>query len=440
MNQKSLIPSWISHHGIDAIQIPKHDRPLVKFSLIFPTGSFSDPLGKEGLSNFMGDLLLRGTKNKSRDQIESQLDHLGASLNAYIGYHSFMIDGYCLKRNLQDLLELTQEILLSPSFDDGEVEKLKNELYSDFMLRLEDDQDLARDCFSKNLFQGNRYARDVSGNKPSIQGITKSDVEKKYKEIIHRDKVLLGVSGDIEEHTFLQLIETLCSSLPEGSREIISDHHVSPIKRNKIFLVDKPERSQTQFFLGHPCLHANHQDLTALQCFANAFAGSIFQAKYMQEIRVKRGWSYGASGGVDAKRDAGSFYLYTFPKTQDTIEAVELSMKLFDQAVHGDLIEDQLLEFSKQYMLRSYPFKIDTPEKVLSRRISDRLLDRPEGYFESYVDRVSALSLEQMRDAAKAHLDPKHLIISILCTAKDLEGIENRLHIEEKEVIPFDLE
>jgi zinc protease len=76
-----------------------------------------------------------------------------------------------------------------------------------------------------------------------------------------------------------------------------------------IVLIDKPELTQTQFFIGHSSITSTHEDLIALDMFATAFAGSMFQAKYMQEIRVKRGWSYGAYGSIDARRDAGAFYL-----------------------------------------------------------------------------------------------------------------------------------
>ncbi|MEZ4704034.1 MAG: pitrilysin family protein [Bdellovibrionota bacterium] len=434
----SSTPSWTKINQIDSVLISKSDRPIVKFSLVFPSGSFSDPNGHEGLTNFMGDLLLRGTKTRTRVQIEDQLDQLGASLNAYIGYHSLMIDGYCLKRNLNPLIELTKDIMFNPTFPEEEIAKLKTELYADIKLRLEDDQDLARHHFAKKVYQNNRYAKEVVGTLGSIETFTRDLIAQQYNSLIHAGGILFGASGDLDEQEFSHLVTSLTKDLPSSEAKKIVDTSIEPVKGRNIILVDKPARSQTQFFIGHPCIESTHKDMTALQCFINGFAGSIFQAKYMQEIRVKRGWSYGAYGSLDSKRDRGSFSLYTFPKTEDTLDAIALSLELFEQAVHGDLMDDQLLEFSKTYMLRSYPFKMDTPEKILSRKISDRLLGRDDSYLEGYMDRVSALTCQSMREAAKKHLDPANVWISVLCTANDLQTIDQRIVCNSKTTVAFD--
>src|ERR1700733_8014192 len=129
MNQ---LPTWKKHpSGLETLLVEKHDNPMVKIDIVFPFGSYEDPKHKEGLINFVGDIMLRGTRKKTRDDIEYALDHLGASLYIYSGYHSLVVEGRVLTKNFDAFLALTKEILTQPSFDKSEVQKLKNEIKSD---------------------------------------------------------------------------------------------------------------------------------------------------------------------------------------------------------------------------------------------------------------------------------------------------------------------
>lgn len=412
------IPYWKKHAcGLETILIEKHDSPIVKINIIFPFGSYEDPKHKEGLMNFMGDMLLRGTTEKTRDQIEFALDHLGASLNAFTGFHSLVVEGRVLSKNLQPFLKLLHEILTQPKFETSEIQKLKNEIKSDLLLRLEDDQDLAKHHFSRELFSGHLYARDVIGSPKSIDAIADQDLPTTFKTYMNQKGMLIGASGDLTPSQFEEIALQIHGYFPASDLTPTQSSFQANAQGLEIVLIDKPELTQTQFFIGHGCIPSTHKDLVALDIFSTAFAGSMFQAKYMQEIRVKRGWSYGAYGNVDARRDGGAFYLFTFPKNEDTVDAISLSLELFDQAVHGSLIDEKAFQFAKNHLARSYPFKIDTPEKILSQKMYNKLSGRPEDALETYRNRVQAVDFQNSMNVAQKHLHPKNVKLIMVCTA-----------------------
>jgi zinc protease len=164
----------------------------------------------------------------------------------------------------------------------------------------------------------------------------------------------------------------------------------------------------------------------------------MFEATYMQEIRVKRGWSYGAYGSIDARRDGGSFYLYTFPKNTDTLPALSLSLELLQKAIDGGVTDAQI-EFAKKFVTRSFPFLVDTPDKVVGQRIYHRILGRPDDYLEKYVSNVESVTPAEARKAAKKNLTTENLDIVILCTAKDFETtIGKALNAKSVRVVPYD--
>lgn len=415
----TLIPHWKKHPtGLETLLVEKHDSPIVKINIIFPFGSYEDPKGKEGLLNFAGDMLLRGSRNKTRDEVEFALDHLGASLNIFTGYHSLVVEGRVLTKNLHKFLELMKEILTTPSFNPSEVAKLKNEIKSDLLLRLEDDQDLAKHHFAKELFAGHLYARDVVGSAKSIDALSTSELPETYSTYMNQNGMLIGASGDLTPTQFEETAHQIFGFFPKSSKMPTKVPFKAASDGLEIVLIDKPELTQTQFFIGHSSITSTHEDLIPLDLFATAFAGSMFQAKYMQEIRVKRGWSYGAYGSIDARRDGGAFYLFTFPKNEDTVDAISLSLELFDQAVNGALVDEKAFNFAKNYMTRSYPFKIDTPEKILSQKVYNKLSGRPEDALETFRDRVQAVDYKKAIDTAKKHLRPKDVKVVMVCTAE----------------------
>jgi len=413
------IPNWKKHaSGLETLLVEKHDSPIIKLNIIFPFGSYEDPQNKEGLINFAGDMLLRGTTEKARDQVEFSLDHLGASINVFIGFHSLVVEGRVLTKNLQPFLKLVKEILTKPAFNPTEVQKLKNEIKSDLLLRLEDDQDLAKHHFSKELFSGHLYSRDVIGTPKSVDSFNAQELPEVFKSSMNQNGMLIGASGDLTESQFEEIAHQVYDYFPKGGKQPTRSPFTTKGNGLEVVLIDKPELTQTQFFIGHSSIPSTHEDLLALDIFSTAFAGSMFQAKYMQEIRVKRGWSYGAYGSIDARRDGGAFYLFTFPKNEDTVDAISLSLDLFDQAVNGSLVDEKAFNFAKNYLTRSYPFKIDTPDKILSQKVYNKLSGRPENALETYRSRVQAIDYQTSIAAARKHLRPKDVKVIMVCTAE----------------------
>lgn len=418
----NYIPNWKKHSsGLETILIEKHDSPIVKLSIVIPFGSYEDPMHKDGLINFVGDMLLRGTTDMSRDQIEFSFDHLGASFNIFTGYHSLSIEGRVLNKNLRPFLKLMKEILTKPSFDTTEVQKLKNELKADLLLRLEDDQDLAKHSFFKEIYSEHPYEREVIGTPKSIDLFSDTELPHAFSTFFNRNGMLIGASGDLTANQFEDAANEIYEFFPQSSKQPSRIPFDSKNSGREVVLIDKPELTQTQFFIGHSCISSTHEDLVPLDIFTTAFAGSMFQAKYMQEIRVKRGWSYGAYGSIDARRDGGSFYLYTFPKNEDTVDAIDKSLELFDDAVNGSLVDENAFNFAKNYLIRSFPFKIDTPEKILSQKIYNKLSGRPENILETYRERVKAVDYKKARDTAQKLLTPKDVKIVMVCTANLFE-------------------
>lgn len=432
------LPQWHHVENIETVLVAKHDLPLVRLHVSLPFGSEADADKLAGLTHFMGEMLFRGTRQRSRQELEDTLDHLGAKLSLHVGHHSFNLEGEVLTRNLDPFFSLILEVLTEPSFPEKEIQALKEQIIALLYLRLEDDAQLARRLFIESIYQNHPYGREVMGKVKTIKTFSRDNLLKHYEKELGNTNILFGASGDLTREKLTDMTHRLLRSLPKKKTTPRKQIFQSHLEGREIILIDKPERTQTQFVLGHSGLRCSNPDYYSLSVFMTAFAGHMFQAQYLQEVRVKRGWSYGAYGALDARRDGGSVYMYTFPKVTDTIPALKFSIELFEKAIHGNGLKEEALVFAKKHLIRSFPFMIEIPEKILSERIYNRRNGKPDHYLETYKEKIEAVSPAEIRAVARKYLNTENLKVTMVCTAKDFENIGKELNAKSVQVVPYD--
>jgi zinc protease len=174
---------------------------------------------------------------------------------------------------------------------------------------------------------------------------------------------------------------------------------------------------------------------------ANMAFGGTFTSRLMQEVRAKRGWSYGASSrvGFDRRRDA--FTMWTAPKATDAAGCLSLQLDLL-HALREDGITEEELAFVKRYLVRSHAFDIDTARKRAHQHLEDLLYGLPPGYHEKYVEHVEAVTLEQANAAVRARLSEYDLVVGVVGTQSEIGELVAKAipRLASVTVAPFDLE
>lgn len=393
--------------------------PICNLFTVFKIGSILETADKEGLVNLMGEMLTRGTKTKTREQIRDTLDQLGAEIGVSVEHESIIISGQTLTRNLDSFLELYSDVILNPIFDPKEFDKLKREVISDLRQARESDQFLVSYFFKKALFQKHPYAMHPEGKEATIQGITQSEVKEFYKKYLIKQNILFAASGNIDVNRLVKKLDSYFHSVPDGTSAVVTYPDIVKLEGKRLFLIDKPARTQTQIIVGHLGIDIMHPDFFPLIVANNALGGG-FTARLMQEVRVKRGWSYGAYSWYRPRKKPGEFGMLVFPASQDTLDTLKLVLKLYeDYAKHG--ITQVEFERSKNNLINEFPFKIDTARKKVSQLIMIELMGLDANYLETYVDKLKHVTLEHVNQVIKKHADPENLIITVVGTAKELE-------------------
>jgi zinc protease len=419
---------------------PSPALPLVSVVVAFRSGSAHDPVGLEGLGRLTGRMLRRGAEGWTSEAIEETIDLLGGEFGVDVSPSATVVHFEVIKRSLDAFLDLVSTVLTRPTFDVAELDRLKREAVAEIIESRDSDGLLCGRAFRRTVFAGHPYGRRVSGQIATLKAIQRDDVVKFYKTHYTQANAHIIISGDVDVEEGNALAEKLLGGLPVGERIADPVPMPNPIAGRKLVFVDKPERTQVQMVVGGLGTHPRDEDHIALLVANTAFGGT-FTSRLMQEIRAKRGLSYGTSSrlGVDRQRD--SFMMWAAPKASDGALCLSLMLDLFHK-VREEGITAEELAFVKKYLIRSHAFEVDTARKRAHRKLDAMLFDLPEGYYDKQNERIEAVTLEEANAALRNRLSEDDLIIAVVGTHAEsgkliAEAIPRLGHVD---VCPFDME
>jgi zinc protease len=413
------VPMTVAQARSVEVDIERDDRvPIAYVNVLLSGGSVADPQGMSGLTQFVGQMLTRGTRTLTKEQIDLKLDQWGAQLGVETRLEFTVIRGAVLSEKLPDFLKLLEEILLEPGMSEGEIAKLKDETVSGLMEELANDHLVSTKKFAQALFEKHPYGRPTAGVASQIRTFDRATLLQHHVRLMNPARAVFLGSGDIHEATLGAWANRVAGRMP--GREVLAafDAPRSPAGR-RLQIVDKPDRTQTQILIGQLGTLMGDPDYFALYLGNAAFGGGSFTSRLMQEIRVKRGWSYGAGSSFRFGTRPRSWQVHLFPAAKDTPQALELTLKLIERLKEEGLTQAEF-ELARKSALNSAAFVADTPKKRTENRIIEKALGLPEGFFEGFAGRLEKVTLDEVNRALKKFLDPSRLSISVLGTAKDL--------------------
>lgn len=414
--------------------------PLVNINIAVKAGTVTDPKGQSGLTHFMGEMLLRGTRNRTKEQIDLDLDQMGAKLAVETRAEALIVRGAVLVSQLEPFLKLLTEIVTEPSFPEGEIRKLKSEVVSGILQELGSDSSLATRRFTRFLFRDHPYGKPVPGTVADVEKLTRAQVQKHY-DLLFRDRNLLVVgAGDAAVARIEDWGRQLAAARPNASEKAIEKvaRPEDPASR-RLVIIDKPERTQTQINAGQVGVRMTDSRFFPLYLGNYAFGGGSFSARMMVEIRVKRGWSYGANSYFRHGLQPRSWQIHLFPAAKDTPAALEYSLKMVEELRSKGITAEEF-DFNKRSLVNGAGFMYNTPKKRVENKVLERTLDLPDGFMKSYGPEIEKVKLADVNAALGDFLRPERLTITVLGTAADLKETLARaagMPIEKVEVVPY---
>jgi len=412
------IATYTLPNGMRLYLLENHELPLVRGVALVRTGNLFDPPDKVGLATVTGEVMRSGgTKDKTGDQLDEQLENIAASVESQIGESSGSVSFSTLKERTDEVLGVFKDVMTAPEFREDKIDLVKNQLRSGISRRNDEAQGIAQREFADLL-----YGRDTpygwQMEYATVNAIQRTDLIEFYKRYFFPANVMLAVQGDFSTPEMRSKLEKLFGAWTYRQAPVPPFPPVRRTPEPGVYLATKTDVTQTSFILGQLGGELKDKDYPALEVMADILGGG-FRSRLFQRVRTQLGYAYNISSNWGAGYDhPGLFEVSGSTKSLSTTEAIKVAEEEIDKLRTSEVTTDEL-ETAKQSVLNSFVFNFDTRSKTLNRLLIYEYYGYPKDFIYQYQKGVAAVTKADILRAAKERLHPKELTVLAVGNKKD---------------------
>lgn len=391
------------------ILVQQPQLPVTHLNLYFSQPRPTTPTGRTvALHTLAQRQLLRGTRHRDRAQLMRDLGLLGADVTLTQRRFAHSVNVTALSRQWSSVMTLLTEMLAEPRWCPDELAQSKRIYQAELAARYDMDAALAWLWLTRRIARDHSWLRaGASVTAADIESISAEEITEVWPDLFDNARMLPCLSSDLSVDQLSPAIQALGHALSGESSEEPALTPIEPLKSRdgaSLTLIHKADRQQAQIFIAQPTISPHHPDYLALYLAVCALGGT-FSSPLMQEVRVKRGLSYGAQAGIRGEGHARYLTLHATPDAQDAAETTHVMHAVLTRAAEGGL-RDEEIAFAKSYLINAHPFNIETAtmRATMQARATLQGLD-PDELF-AIPERLAPLTPERVREVAARHLTP----------------------------------
>ncbi|HEY4597144.1 MAG TPA: pitrilysin family protein [Thermoanaerobaculia bacterium] len=407
-------------NGLAVVAARLAGLPLVSLELIAPAGAQYEPEGGAGTATLTAGLLDEGTARRSALEIAATVERLGGYLLTGADWDVGYLSTEMLTSHRREGLDLLAETAVEPIFPDKEVERLRGLRASEIVRRRQDPAALADDRFQREVYRGSAYAQPLYGTEESVARLERASLVSFYQgHYGFAGSTLLAV-GDFAPEDLLREAEAAFGTAgPPGPAPARPEIRPLPLEGLRVHLVDRPGAAQTELRLGHVGIPRTHPDYIPL-LVVNTLLGGKFTSRINLNLRERHGYTYGASSRFSSRQGPGPF---TVQAGVETAAAAAAAREVLHEMrrVREDLVEPEELAETAGYIIGVFPYSLQTVGDITRRLETLNVFGLPDDYYDHYLERIAAVTREDVREMARRHLDPERVAVVAVGPAEILE-------------------
>jgi zinc protease len=403
-------------NGLRVIVAKTSDLPIVTADLTIKAGAAMDPSGQAGLAGIVAALLPQGTTTRSATDIAAQVEALGGSLSADAGYDSSQITLSGLTDTLPQSLAVLADVVRHPAFAPDELDRLKAQKRDELAVALQEPSTLARLAMARTVFGEGPYGHPVSGTPASLERIDRAAVAQQYGRLYRPDNAVLVISGGLTPEAGFALAEQAFGDWKRPDGATADRPADQPRPGGRVVVIDVPDSGQAVVAVGAATIGRRDPDYYAI-AVANAVLGGGYSARLNEEVRVKRGLSYGAGSVLEARRGEGVFEANAQTKNESADEVAGLLVQEV-QALGQQAPSPEELAARKATLVGEFGRTADTGAGLAGLLVENAIYGVDPGEIGSYAGAVGAIGPDQAKTAALRLADPAQLDVVVVGDAK----------------------
>lgn len=394
-----------SPEGFEAWLVEEHSIPFVALEIRFKGGASLDPEGKRGAVNLMTGLIEEGAGDMDARAFIEARDELAASFSFDVHDDALSVSARFLTENRDEAVALLREALVNPRFDEEAVERVRAQVLSGIRSELNDPNRIAGHAFDKLAFGDHPYGSARDGTLESVAALTRDDMVAAHKAVLAKDRVYVGAAGDITAEELGGIIDTLLADLPETGAPMPETAELSLTGGVTLVPFETPQ-SVTLF--GHVGIDRDDPDFFAAYVANEIFGGGGRQSRLSDEVREKRGLTYGV-GTFLADYDYADLLLGQFASANDRMaEAIAVVRQEWERISNEGVTEAELEEI-KTYLTGAYPLRFDGNGPIARIMVGMQMQGLTPDYINTRNDKVNAVTLDDVKRVSARIYRPEEL-------------------------------
>jgi len=423
-------------NGLRVVVVPKHNIPLVAASLLVRTGAAADPAGRDGLASLTATVLTQGTKTRTAEQIARGVEALGATLAASAEWDATSIDLSVMSSNLAKAMEFVADVARNATFAKAELERERGQAVDALQVELTEPRPLAQVAAARLVFGDTPYGHNLGGLPSTLAKITRDDVVRFHATHYRPDNAVLVLAGDVKAEDAFKLAEAQFGSWKRGAAgaaKASAARENAAVPAPRIVVIDMPESGQAAVVVARRGIRRS--DPAYMQALvANSILGGGYSSRLNQEIRIKRGLSYGAGSSFQPRADVGPFRAATQTKHESAAEVASIITSEMNRLGSSDVLDAELTP-RKAVLIGEFAQSLETTSGIVNRISALALHDLPLSDINRYISGVQAVTAAEVRKFAGASLGGTNVNVVIAGDAKQfLEPLQKQFG--EVDVIP----
>ncbi|TNF21797.1 MAG: insulinase family protein [Rhodobacteraceae bacterium] len=403
--------------GFTAWLVEEPSIPIVALELRFKGGGALDAPGKRGVTNLMVGLLEEGTGEMDARAFARATEDLAASFGYGTYDDTVSVSAKFLTDTTEQAMALLRGVIVEPAFNQVAIDRVKAQVLSGIASDETDPNKIAGRTFDKLAFGDHPYGSSLNGTRESVSALTREDIVAAHGAVFARDRVFISAVGDINAEDLARLLDTLLGDLPATGAPLPGRADFALEGGLTVVPFDTP---QSVVLFGHQGLERDDPDFMAAYVLNEIFGGSGLTSRLMQEVREKRGLTYGVYTYLVPKDHAEMIMGSVASAGNRVAETVEVIRAEWAQLAQEGVTAEELAA-AKTYLTGAYPLRFDGNGPIANILIGMQMDGLGPEYVVERNALVEALTLDEINRVARAVMRPEDLHFVVVGQPEGLE-------------------
>lgn len=395
-------------NGLTVLVVENHKIPKVSFQLTSDIGAIKEG-DKAGMVSIAGELMGSGTKNRSKDQLDEEVDFMGADLSTWS--NGMYISG--ITSQVDKMAEIMSDVLLNPAFPESELARLKEQNISGLASSKGNPSAISANVSGAVNFGKDHPYGEIMSEK-TIENISLDDIKKLYQGTFQPQISYMVVVGDIKTDAVKPIIEKYFSKWEKGGAVKATFNDVKMPHGNHVYFSPQEGAVQSTINVTFPVnLKPGQKDVLSTVVMNKILGGGGFGTRMMQNLREDKAFTYGCYSRLSPDELVGTFSTSGSFRNEVTDSALtEIISEI--KGMTTAAVTDEELKLTKASMAGQFAMSLESPRTIARFALNTLKYDLPEDYYATYLKRLDAITKEDVLTAAKKYLRPDNANIVIV--------------------------